>query len=118
MSFLVAMLLLNMDTYATFSALCNLICQSHLYYFFKMDMYEIQRIVFVVDSLMKEVLPTLQKHIQKEAIDMNMLLVDWLMTLFSKNFTLDITARIWDIYFLEGEVTLYKIILGKLVNFL
>lgn len=34
------------------------------------------------------------------------------MTLFSKSFPLDIVVRIWDLYFLEGEVLLYKTTLG------
>jgi len=38
--------------------------------------------------------------------------MDWFITLFSKSFEMEIAARLWDRYFLEGEVFLYRATLG------
>jgi hypothetical protein len=43
--------------------------------------------------------------------------VDWFITLFSKSLPLDIAARMWDIYFLEGDLFLYRSTLGILKYF-
>lgn len=40
---------------------------------------------------------------------MSMFLLDWYITLFAKSLPLDIATRIWDLYFLEGEILLYKV---------
>ena len=35
------------------------------------------------------------------------------MTLYSKNLNVDLASRIWDIFFIEGFITLLKTAIGK-----
>jgi hypothetical protein len=39
----------------------------------------------------------------------------WFLTLFAVNFSFEILARIWDIYLLEGEKTLYRFGIAVLI---
>lgn len=41
-------------------------------------------------------------------------LVEWIMTIFSKTFNIDLAARIWDMYMIEGIKALYQAAIGIL----
>ncbi|KAL0483695.1 TBC1 domain family protein [Acrasis kona] len=117
MSYLVAMLLLNMETYPAFVTLANMLNRNHFYSFFKMNMDEIEKCVQLFKILMNEELPLLFKHFEKEGVNHQTFIVDWFITLFAKSLPLDIAARLWDIYFLEGDLFLYRATLGLLKYF-
>jgi len=113
MSYVVATLLLNVPSPEnTFMCLANMINSSHLLPFYLMDTDEIDFVVRTIDNLLKECLPALHKHFHEHNIVLSVFILDWFMTLFSKSFPLDIVVRIWDLYFMEGEVTLYKTTIG------
>jgi len=40
----------------------------------------------------------------------------WFLTLFAVNFSFDILVRIWDVYLLEGEKTIYRIAIALLLK--
>jgi hypothetical protein len=37
---------------------------------------------------------------------------NWFMTLFSSRMPIELTLRIWDIFFIEGFIVMYKIIIA------
>ena len=59
-------------------------------------------------------LPSLNSHFTRLGLRCDLYLLDWLMTLFSRCLPLDVTCRIWDIVFRDGETFLVKAALGIL----
>lgn len=117
MSYLVAMLLLYMDTYSAFVALANMINANHFYSFFRMNTQQIFVHVEIIKLLLKEFMPDLHANFERQGVKHQIFVLDWFITLFSKSFSVDIAARLWDRYFLEGEIFLYRGTLGVLQYF-
>ncbi len=117
MSYLVAMLLLYMEMYPAFVTLANMLNSNHFYSFFRMNTDEIEKTVETFRALMKDELSALSKHFEREGVNHQTFIVDWYITLFAKSLPLDIAARLWDIYFLEGDAFLYRATLGILKYF-
>ena len=59
-------------------------------------------------------LPSLAAHFTRLGLRSDLYLLDWLMTLFSRCLPLDVTCRVWDIIFRDGETFLLKAALGIL----
>ncbi len=59
------------------------------------------------EALFSEHLPSLFQHFQAEGVESEMYMLDWLLTLYSRSMPLNVAARIWDCYLLEGELFLY-----------
>ena len=53
-------------------------------------------------------LPTLFKQFRSMQLLPDSYLLEWLMTLFAKQLPLAIVSRIWDCFFLHGELYVYK----------
>ena len=53
-------------------------------------------------------MPDLFRHFETLDISADLYLIDWMLTLFSKNMDLDIVSRIWDNFMLDGEVFAIK----------
>jgi hypothetical protein len=117
MSYLVAMLLLYMDTYSAFVALANMINANHFYSFFRMNTHQIFTHVEIIKLLLKEFIPDLHANFERQGVKHQIFVLDWFITLFAKSFSVDIAARLWDRYFLEGEIFLYQGTLGALQYF-
>jgi len=114
MSYLAAVLLLYNDVYTTFQCFCNLLNNHFFLSMFKMDIKQILRHIKIYDLLFAYNLPNLHVRFKSLLISHEQYLLDWFLTVFSKCAPIPITSRIWDMYFLEGEVFLYKCALGIL----
>lgn len=53
-------------------------------------------------------MPDLFKHFETLDITTDLFLIDWMLTLYSKNMDLDIVSRIWDNFMLDGEIFAIK----------
>ena len=99
--------------------------------FYRMEVARIDHSVRIVDSLMREFLPDLRDHFAATGVRMDMFLIDWcavviasgrmltsnrVLTLFTKSMPIDISTRVWDIYFVDGEIVIYLVILGVLAQ--
>ncbi len=49
-------------------------------------------------------MPDLYRHFEVLDITADLFLIDWMLTLYSKNIDLEIVSRIWDNFLLEGEI--------------
>lgn len=103
MSYLVAMLLLYLDEFDAFMCLGNMIQNGCLYGLYKMD--SVDTMVAKFDRVLKDLYPHLSNWTKriKQEYNMNIIqvvIVDWFFTLFSRSLPLDIAARFWDNYFL------------------
>jgi len=60
-------------------------------------------------ALISLFLPNLSSHFLRQGVQPIYYSSEWFSTLFSYNMDFDLTCRIWDILFLEGEDYLFKI---------
>jgi len=60
---------------------------------------------------LKNKLPQVQKHLERNNITSEVYLIEWLVTLFCRNFHINDVAKIWDLFLLEGESAFLKVAL-------
>jgi len=114
MSFLTAVLLLNMDPADAFILLSNLLHQPCQRAFFRMDA-DMMFVYFDVFNLFfEEALPPLFNFFTHLQLTPDLYLIGWVFTLFSKSLPLDVVSRIWDVYFRDGDSFLFAAALGIL----
>lgn len=114
MSFLAAMLLLNMDAVDSFMCFCNLLNRQCQLSFFRIEQKMMYVYYSVYEEYFKENLPKLSSVFEKQNLSPDLYLVDWLYTLYSKSLPLDVACRVWDVYLRDGEEFLVKTALGIL----
>eukprot|EP00466_Bigelowiella_natans_P005260 jgi/Bigna1/87103/estExt_fgenesh1_pg.C_160228 len=114
MSYLAAILLLNMCTEDAFQCLANLLNQDIYFAFFRMDVDKMETHLKVYQTLMKEKLPKLYDHFEEIEIKPGMYLYEWLLTIYSRSLPIDIAHRIWDNFLFHGQVFLFRTALGIL----
>lgn len=68
----------------------------------------------VFNSIFEIINPSLFAYFQKNDIQVDLYLFKWLQSLFAQCFTIDITSRIWDNFFLEGTPFLFRTALAVL----
>ena len=114
MSFLAAMLLLNMDHRYAFISFANLINNQLLLSFFRVDQTLMNAYYQSYEEFFKENLPKLYNHFSKNNLTPDLYLVDYIYTLFSRSLPLDISSRIWDLFLRDGDELLFRAALGIL----
>lgn len=114
MSYLVAGFLLNMETLDSFTCLANFINKPFNLAFYITDRSQMYKYTNTADALIETLLPKIHKHFQECQIEPEHYLVDWFMTVFLKPLPLDVASRVWDLYLLEGEIFLFKVMLALL----
>ena len=102
---------------AAFQCFANLVNASVHYDFFSLESGRMDGHIAAYDCLVRRMLPKVHAHFYAEGVQHKMYLVDWLLTLYTKALGLDIAARVWDNYFLVGEVFLWRTALGILRMF-
>ncbi|GBO08597.1 TBC1 domain family member 14, partial [Araneus ventricosus] len=108
MSFLAAMLLLNLDAVDSFICFCNLLNRQCQLAFFRIEQKMMTMYYSVYEEYFKENLPKLFNVFAKQNLSPDLYLVDWLYTLYSKSLPLDVACRVWDVYLRDGEEFLVK----------
>jgi len=77
-----------------------------------MDVPQILRHIKVYELLFEYNLPTVFARFQLLGISAEQYLLDWFLTLFCKTLSIPIASRVWDSYFIFGEVFLFRTALG------
>jgi len=62
-------------------------------------------------------MPHLFKHFETLDITTDLFLIDWMLTLYSRNVDLGVASRIWDNFMLDGEIFAIKVGLAILQYF-
>ncbi len=57
--------------------------------------------------------PKISDLIERERVLPQSFLFKWLLTLFTNVINLDAASRIWDLFFLDGDIILYKAAVGR-----
>ena len=114
MSYLAGILLLNLEPYKAFIALVHIVSSPALLPFYLMDEVGIGTRCQLFRVLFKVNLPELCDHFEAEGVQPKMFLIDWFLTLFARTLSQDVACRVWDLYFLEGFLLLYRTALAVL----
>lgn len=114
MSFIAAILLLNMDVADAFVCFANLLNRPCQVTFFRMDQDMMGAYYVTFEEFFRENLPELCKHFETLHVTTNLYLMEWIFLLFSKSLPLDVACRVWDVYCRDGEEFLFQTALGIL----
>nr|XP_037282697.1 TBC1 domain family member 12-like [Rhipicephalus microplus] len=114
MSFLAAMLLLNLEVADAFICFANLLNRPCQLAFFRVDQPQMTAYYTLYDDFFRENLPKLYAHFKKHNLTSDLYLVDWIYTLYSRSLPLDVACRVWDVFLRDGEEFLFRSALGIL----
>eukprot|EP00118_Oscarella_pearsei_P008821 m.47423 g.47423 ORF g.47423 m.47423 type:complete len:552 (+) comp33784_c0_seq4:415-2070(+) len=114
MSFLAAVLLLYVSTSEAFICLAGILNRPCHLAFFRIDEKEMKAYFDLFTVFFEELLPKLSSHFNTMNVTPDMFLIDWIYSLYSKALPLDVACRVWDVYFRDGDVFLFRTALGIL----
>ncbi len=107
------MLLLNMEKYQAFVALMNITLSHNIIPFYRFDESQIRKRLQIFKQIFLHNLPELCDYFESHDILPEHYLIEWHMTIFSKSLNIDIAARIWDIYMIEGIGAIFQTAVGS-----
>uniref|UniRef100_A0A672GVW8 Rab-GAP TBC domain-containing protein n=1 Tax=Salarias fasciatus TaxID=181472 RepID=A0A672GVW8_SALFA len=114
MSFIAAVLILNLDTADAFIAFANLLNKPCQMAFFRVDHSLMLTYFAAFEVFFEENLPKLFAHFKRNNLTPDIYLIDWIFTLYSKSLPLDLACRVWDVFCRDGEEFLFRTALGLL----
>ncbi|KHN75498.1 TBC1 domain family member 14 [Toxocara canis] len=114
MSFVAAVLLLQMDPYEAFVAFANLLNRPLQLAFFRLRQPEMTEYFIAYDQYFDQELHKLHSHFDQLDVRPDLYLIEWVYTLYAKSLPLDVTCRVWDMFLRDGEEFLFKTALGIL----
>lgn len=114
MSFIAAVLILNLEEPDAFIAFANLLNKPCQMAFFRVDHDLMLKYFAAFEVFFEENLPKLFVHFQNNSLTPDFYLIDWIFTLYSKPLPLDVACRVWDLFCRDGEEALFRTALGIL----
>ncbi|KAJ8262116.1 hypothetical protein GJAV_G00162400 [Gymnothorax javanicus] len=114
MSFIAAVLILNLDTADAFIAFTNLLNKPCQMAFFRVDHSLMLTYFAAFEVFFEENLPKLFAHFKSNNLSPDIYLIDWIFTLYSKSLPLDLACRVWDVFCRDGDEFLFRTALGIL----
>uniref|UniRef100_A0A673HEZ9 TBC1 domain family member 12-like n=1 Tax=Sinocyclocheilus rhinocerous TaxID=307959 RepID=A0A673HEZ9_9TELE len=114
MSFIAAVLILNLEEADAFIAFANLLNKPCQMAFFRVDHDLMLKYFAAFEVFFEENLPKLFQHFQNNSLTPDFYLIDWIFTLYSKSLPLDVACRVWDVFCRDGEEALFRTGLGIL----
>ncbi|XP_072041794.1 TBC1 domain family member 12-like isoform X2 [Amphiura filiformis] len=115
MSFIAAIFLLYLDPSDAFICFANLLNKSCQLAFFRLEQPVMQSYFSTYEDYFQDNLPTLYAHFQEQELTPDLYIIEWLYTLHSKSLPLDVSCRVWDVFFRDGEEFLFRTALGILL---
>ena len=73
-----------------------------------------QKVLYIAEKLSLKFLPKLSKHFSKESIHISMFATQWLITIYTSNFSFDLVTRVWDVFLFDGWKIVYRVFLALL----
>ncbi|KAM4636278.1 TBC1 domain family member 12 [Discoglossus pictus] len=114
MSFIAAVLILNLEEADAFIAFANLLNKPCQLAFFRVDHSMMLKYFATFEVFFEENLPKLFQHFNSYSLTPDIYLIDWIFTLYSKSLPLDLACRVWDVFCRDGEEFLFRTALGIL----
>ena len=117
LSYIAGTLLLQMDKFQSFVCLMNITLNPNILPFYRLEEKGIKQRLEIFNEIFMCNLPKLFEHFNCLDVLPEHYLIEWMMTLFTRNLHIDLTVRIWDVYMIEGIKCLYKAAIVILVHF-
>ncbi|EEA05905.1 TBC domain-containing protein [Cryptosporidium muris RN66] len=114
MGFIVGVLLIHMNEEDAFYMLAAIIEKYEMSGFFLPGLPLLNKHLTELRNIFKEQIPLLYKHFKNENVDESMYASQWFITIFAYSFHVDVVARIWDLFFLDGIKVIFKISIAVL----
>ncbi|XP_040600836.1 TBC1 domain family member 12 isoform X3 [Mesocricetus auratus] len=114
MSFIAAVLILNLEEADAFIAFANLLNKPCQLAFFRVDHSMMLKYFATFEVFFEENLSKLFFHFKSYSLTPDIYLIDWIFTLYSKSLPLDLACRVWDVFCRDGEEFLFRTGLGIL----
>ncbi|XP_063076864.1 TBC1 domain family member 12 [Engraulis encrasicolus] len=114
MSFIAAVLILNLEEPDAFIAFANLLNKPCQMAFFRVDHELMMKYFAAFEVFFEENLPRLFTHFKSCSLTPDLYLIDWIFTLYSRPLPLDVACRVWDVFCRDGEEFLFRTGLGIL----
>ena len=109
LSYIAAVLLMQMEKFQAFVTFCNIILSPDIFAFYKLDENGIRKRLDIFNEIFECNLQKLYNHFNICSIFPEHYLLEWIMTLYTRTFHIDLVVRIWDVFMIEGIISLYKI---------
>ena len=117
MNFIGACLLLHSDETVAFYLLESLLVDFELREVDHGEFVGLYRHCKMIDALMCEKLPDLHQHLKDTSVQIEMFSSDWFISLFTSTMPISKTTKFFTLFFKDGWVAVYKIILMILRHF-
>ncbi|KAJ8962460.1 hypothetical protein NQ314_005722 [Rhamnusium bicolor] len=114
MSYIAAILILNMEQFDAFICFANLLNQPLHLSAFTLNQTQMQAYYNAYNQVFIYNLPKLYSHFEKSGLTPDLYLLDWIYTIFAKAMPLDIACRVWDIFLRDGFEFIFRTALGIL----
>lgn len=114
MSYIAAILILNMEQYDAFICFANLLNQPLHLAAFTLNQTQMQAYYNAYNEIFNYNLPKLYSHFQKSGLTPDLYLLDWIYTIFAKAMPLDVACRVWDVFLRDGDEFIFRTAVGKL----
>lgn len=114
MSFIGAMLSLNMESVDAFVCFANLLNQPCHRAAFSLNTQKMSAYYTAYSNALANKLPRVHSHFSIAGLSPDMYLLDWLYTVYAKAMPLDVACRVWDVFLRDGEEFLFRTALGIL----
>ncbi|CAG9818842.1 unnamed protein product [Phaedon cochleariae] len=114
MSYIAAILILNMEPYEAFICFSNMLNQPLHLSAFTLNQAQMQAYYNAYNQVFCHNLPKLHSHFEKSGLTPDLYLLDWIYTIFAKAMPLDIACRVWDVFLRDGQEFIFRTALGIL----
>ncbi|XP_044751449.1 TBC1 domain family member 12-like isoform X2 [Coccinella septempunctata] len=114
MSYIAAILILNMEQDSAFICFANLLNQPLHLSAFTLNQKQMLAYFEAFHEVFNYNLPKLFTHFQKSGLTPDLYLLDWIYTIFAKAMPLDVACRIWDVFLRDGYEFIFRTALGIL----
>ncbi|XP_068674823.1 small G protein signaling modulator 3-like isoform X1 [Montipora foliosa] len=114
MGMIVASLLLFVEEEDTFWLMCTVVEDLVPTSYYSSTLIGVQADQRVLRQLIVSYLPLIDEQLKEHDIELSLITLHWFLTAFASVVHTKILLRIWDIFFYEGSVTLFRVTLGML----
>ncbi|CAG9829174.1 unnamed protein product [Diabrotica balteata] len=114
MSYIAAILILNMEPCDAFICFSNLLNQPLHLSAFTLNQSRMQTYYNAYDQIFSYNLPKLHAHFTNSGLTPDLYLLDWIYTIYAKAMPLDIACRVWDVFLRDGYEFIFRTALGIL----
>lgn len=112
MSYIAAILILNMEQFDAFVCFSNLLNRPLHVAAFTLNQSQMHAYFNAYNEVFGYNLPKLYAHFECSGLTPDLYLLDWIYTIFAKAIPLDVACRIWDVFLRDGDEFVFRTALG------